>query len=262
MPKNTGHLEGFKANGSEGVTKSPPHFRIWHAVFHRWGFFFRHWRERGIAFFREAQKSKPGYGWWWLEMTVRLTELAGLFVLYETLAEVVKWNTRPLTGEERALVEPIFGKNIRLDLVRVDRWALIGSAQRRFAYVSGHTVNGWRQIAVDVLVHELVHVWQYEQMGAVYIPRAWRAQFSLEGYNYGGVERIREYLGNNRTFLEFNLEQQAELVMDYFRIRSGRRPQWGNGGPESLDWYEQLLRPYFTLTETPELPVVITGKKS
>ena len=180
-------------------------------------------------------------------MAVRLMELCGLFVLYETLAGVIKWNTRPLIAEERAAVEPFFGKNIRLDLVRVDRWALIGSAQKHFAYVSGHTVNGWRRIADDVLVHELVHVWQYEQLGAAYIPRAWRAQFSPEGYNYGGLNRIREFLGNNRDFLEFNLEQQAEIVMDYFRIKSGRKPQWGNAGPDDVVWYERLLAPFFIL---------------
>ncbi|MBK7408134.1 MAG: hypothetical protein IPJ40_08760 [Saprospirales bacterium] len=162
-------------------------------LYHRWGFFFLHWSRRGrdlVRSFRNVEASSP---WWWLELAVRLAELSGIFVLYETLAGVVKWNTRPLSAAERALVEPYFRGLIRLDLVRMDSWAFIGSAQRRFAYVTLHTVNCWRELGASVLVHELVHVWQYEPLGAAYIVRALRAQHSREGYNYGGVAMIRDF---------------------------------------------------------------------
>jgi hypothetical protein len=127
-------------------------------------------------------------GWYLLEMLVRLMELAGMFVLYDTLMEWVKWNSRALNAEEMVLARRAFGDSIRLDLVRVDAMAFSTRITReRFAYVGFHTVNFWKEVNTSELVHELVHVWHYEQMGAAYTVRALRAQRSKEGYNYGGV---------------------------------------------------------------------------
>ena len=33
----------------------------------------------------------------------------------------------------------------------------------------------------------------------------------------------------NTKITDFNLEQQAEIVSDYFAIREGMIPSWGNG---------------------------------
>ncbi|AOY81028.1 calcium-binding protein [Moorena producens JHB] len=81
-------------------------------------------------------------------------------------------------------------------------------------------------------MHELTHVWQYEKQGLTYMTDALTAQNSKEGYNYNGYAS-----GNNPSGYEdeakelqrrkdlglalnsFNLEQQAEIIEDYFLIR-------------------------------------------
>ena len=69
-------------------------------------------------------------------------------------------------------------------------------------------LNGAKDIAdMSWLVHELMHVVQYRKMGVRYIPRSLWAQID-GGYEYGNV--------SGRSFVELNLEQQAQLVQDYY----------------------------------------------
>ena len=66
------------------------------------------------------------------------------------------------------------------------------------------------------LMHELTHVWQYQTTGWGYLFRAIQAQMK-EGYTYGGAEKLREFRLSGKTFLDFNLEQQGDIVRDYYR---------------------------------------------
>ena len=93
----------------------------------------------------------------------------------------------------------------------------------------------------SILLHELTHIWQFQQMGAVYVPRAIKAQFSKMGYNYGGVSALKAYLGKGKSFLSFNLEQQGDIISDYYRIKDGYRPRWGNGDRRDLSIYESFV---------------------
>ncbi|MEZ4980965.1 MAG: hypothetical protein R2769_05130 [Saprospiraceae bacterium] len=52
-------------------------------------------------------------------------------------------------------------------------------------------INSYGSIQNDVLVHEMVHVWQYFEKGLVYIPRALWAQKTNEGYNYGEKKHLK-----------------------------------------------------------------------
>lgn len=202
--------------------------------------FFSQWRKRLLELAAHSRKGQIMSGWWWSEWIVRLGELGGLFIVYETLMDWIKWNTRPLTKEEQKLVEPYFGKNIRLDLVRVDERAFLCNRKKPFAYVNLYTLNYWKEIKRSILIHELVHVWHYEQLGAAYLVRSLRGQRSREGYDYGGVEAIR-----GRSFLDFNLEQQAEIVMDFYRLQHGIKPEWGKAKWQDIDAYVQILSPHF-----------------
>ena len=94
----------------------------------------------------------------------------------------------------------------------------------------------------SLLIHELVHVWQYQKVGIVYIPRALVAQRSAEGYDYGGAEGLEAARQAGRSLLEFNLEQQADIVSDYYRIREGYPPRWGHAGVASLPLYEYFVQ--------------------
>jgi len=91
-----------------------------------------------------------------------------------------------------------------------------------------------------LLIHELMHVWQYERIGAMYIPLALRAQHTTVGYNYGGVSYLKH--NGHKGLWDFNLEQQADLVADYYLIQAGYNPQWGIGQKKDVAVYEPFIR--------------------
>jgi hypothetical protein len=186
-------------------------------------------------------------GTWWLELLYLFLDLLAAPELYETAAECLKWKTRPLTPEELSIVREVFGDSLPYDRIRIDEKAYLGPPQWRICYVSFFTINAWGRMPPDVLVHEVMHVWQFHRMGSVYIPRALSAQRSKEGYDYGGGQRIGTRAASAGKLDDFNLEQQADLIADYWRIRHGRPPVWGNAawkdaGPY-LHFVQQLHHP-------------------
>ncbi|MCU0346552.1 MAG: hypothetical protein MUC59_06400 [Saprospiraceae bacterium] len=180
-------------------------------------------------------------GHWWADFVLLLLDFLGVPALYETLMDFVKWNTRPLTPLERKLASSVFGEALRLDAICVDDRARVGSKKRNIVYVSFFTINAWGKIQPATFIHELVHVWQYQEMGAAYMSRALRAQRTKEGYNYGGVEQLREARQRGAQLTDFNLEQQADIVSDYFAIREGYRPVWGKGTKDDLPVYQYFM---------------------
>lgn len=192
-----------------------------------------------------AFRSKPTYykdskiGWWG-ELGVYLLELFALPEIYESISSFLKYNTRPLTDHEMAVGLSIFGESLDFDLVRVDNRAYLGPKQRHFAYVSFHTVNSWGDISDAHFIHELMHIWQYERMGAMYIPRSLAAQKTEMGYNYGGVEALAAH--RHEGLDAFNLEQQADIIADYYRLSHDLPPKWGNATREDLPIYETYIK--------------------
>jgi len=61
-----------------------------------------------------------------------------------------------------------------------------------------------------LFIHEMVHVWQHQQ--GVFLPLA-RHPFSRYGYE----------LLQGKTFAEYGIEQQAEIVSHYYLLKSGAR---------------------------------------
>ena len=69
---------------------------------------------------------------------------------------------------------------------------------------------------LDLFVHEMVHVYQFEKVGSLYIWQALAAQRSKEGYRYGGWEKLAEDRQNGRRFSSYNREQQGQIAQDYY----------------------------------------------
>lgn len=176
---------------------------------------------------------------WWGTLIIYCFELVGIGEFYQTMAEIIKFNTRPLSTPEIELAQTIFGEGLNYELIRWDKKAYFGPKSKKIAYVSFHTINSWGNLSADIFVHELVHIWQYEKMGAVYMPRALAAQRTKEGYNYGGLEKLEEY--KYKGLSAFNLEQQADIIADYFRIKNDMKPEWGNGTKADLPLYEAYV---------------------
>lgn len=175
--------------------------------------------------------------WRVFERSCQLLERLGFHRLYEFFAKKIKKH-RSLNQYELWTARFVYGDSINLNKVRIDERAYIGPRQYRLCYVSFNIINSWGIMSDELLVHELIHVWQYQHFGAAYIPRALWAQRTREGYNYGGLEVLKAAKSNGKKFWEFNYEQQGDLIADYFRLSQGKAAYWGNATPNDLPIYE------------------------
>ena len=202
-----------------------------------------------IKFFRKNRKEldlavypHSKIGFWFLELLLLHVDLLGLVEVYETFSDFVKWNTRALNSFEEKMARQIFRDNLNYRRIRIDEKALLGPPQYHICYVSFYTINAYGNMPDYLLIHELMHVWQYQKMGMIYIPRALAAQYSPMGYNYGGQRVLQEAIRQNKNLDHFNLEQQADIVSDYFRIKKGMPTKWEGGQKGDLATYEHLLQ--------------------
>jgi hypothetical protein len=134
--------------------------------------------------------------------------------------------TRALTDSEIAAATLVLGPlAVRWRDVRVAWGGWLDAAfalNRDRAFATFHTIHLPRDEADDaplaLMVHELVHVFQYEQVGAVYVAEALRAQYSREGYEYGGGLGLEAARRAGRPLWQFNREQQAQIAEDYYLL--------------------------------------------
>ncbi len=180
-------------------------------------------------------------GLWWMALVVYILECFAIGELYETISAVFKYNTRPLHQSEIELAKTIYGDQINYKRVRIDELAVVGPKQGRFCYVSFYLINSWGQMRKSTLIHELMHVWQYERYGAMYMVQALRAQKTVLAYDYGGLEKLKAYLAAGKKLKDFNPEQQADIITDYFLIKNGNAPQWSYAGQKELSIYEKFI---------------------
>jgi hypothetical protein len=162
-------------------------------------------------------------GGWLATLVTRLLDLCGLPELLDFI-----WRTAshmsPLTGAEIAAASRVLGPTaLRWGDVRVAQGGLLGLWYRLRgdrAFNTFYTVNLPRngphaRENLDILIHELVHVYQYERIGSVYGVESLYAQ-RTSGYDYGGREGLRQAQAEGKHFCTFNREQQAQIVQDYY----------------------------------------------
>lgn len=182
------------------------------------------------------------FHFWTLEFIFQLLEIAGVGDLYDASSGFIKYSARRLTEREIILAKTIFGDSLPYRRVRVDERAYLGPRQGQFCYVSFYTINSWGRMSDPLLIHELMHVWQYHHLGMAYIPRALAAQRSVEGYDYGGVDALYKAISENKQLLDFNYEQQAEIIEDYFRLLAGLKTTWGMAASTDLPVYAHFAK--------------------
>jgi hypothetical protein len=98
---------------------------------------------------------------------------------------------------------------------------LIFKFNKRRAFATFHTINipgskASSNSRLDLFVHELTHVYQFEIIGSIYIWQALRAQLS-SGYRYGGWRQLAKDWQNGKHFADYNREQQGQIAQDYYR---------------------------------------------
>ena len=136
---------------------------------------------------------------------------------------------RALTHSEIELCRSIFGQAIDYDRVNVfnRKWWLFQHPRVTMApdgnlwfHPKGNLFSddfcGSPRNVQALFVHEMVHVWQHQQ--GVFLPLA-RHPFCRYDYR----------LQAGKSFAEYGIEQQAEIVSHYFLLKSGARLKNGYG---------------------------------
>ena len=112
---------------------------------------------------------------------------------------------------------------IRYGAVRVAEGGLLGlifRLNKRRAFTTFRTINlpgsgDSSRLHLDIVVHELTHVCQFELVGSTYLWQAIRAQRGI-GYQYGGWQQLEEDWSNGKHFRDYNREQQGQIAQDYY----------------------------------------------
>ena len=78
----------------------------------------------------------------------------------------------------------------------------------------------WDEVDLPTLVHELTHVWQNAVEGPFYMVQALEAQLLGEGYDYTEDDLVVAA----GDFDQFNREQQASIIEDYWQRKHGTTP--------------------------------------
>jgi hypothetical protein len=146
---------------------------------------------------------------------------------------------RPLTAGERQLLFPIFDDTIDYDqqvVGRNDRKT--GGEYNSFTpgYVPNMSPHIWSwdyskalPANAAVFVHEMVHVWQsghgrHNILRGLYL-------WGKYDHITGDYENSYKYDLDSSTLLsDFNMEQQAQIIEDYYRVSKGLPPEKKNVG--------------------------------
>jgi hypothetical protein len=160
---------------------------------------------------------------WSLQFVLGLADLIGAPEIFAFLWRMLT-HTSPLTGAEIAAAGSVLGpyalryQDIRVAEGGVLEWIFAWNGQRAFA--TFHTLNLPRQGRhqrnnIDIVVHEIIHVYQYERAGSRYFAEALIAQRE-GGYDYGGPDALRSALKQGKRLRNYNREQQAQIAQDYY----------------------------------------------
>ena len=131
--------------------------------------------------------------------------------------------TSRLTEAETTVMSQVLGSDqvgygrVRISEGRILSW--IFKRNRDRAFTTFYTINlpaegRHSRPNLKLLVHEMVHVRQFEVVGSIYIWQALRAQ-RAEGYSYGGWNQLAEDWHRGRRFKDYNREQQGQIAEDY-----------------------------------------------
>jgi len=179
-----------------------------------------------FSFYKKSIKAYEGAHivtrtfYWIIELILLILDALGVFVFYEILSEWIKWNIRDMNAEEIQLVRDYCPSLLAVNkIIRIDHKAFLGPSWKSFAYVSFHTINVWNTIHEKTFVHELIHLYQYQKEGPVYILRALHAQVFGSGYQYGGIKGLIEARNQGKEFSDFNYEQQGDILADFYTLK-------------------------------------------
>lgn len=133
---------------------------------------------------------------------------------------------RALTADEIELAKGIFGSSIDYAKVRVHDGKFMpfhpphtGMAPNGNLYMNGCYMDDYAKgdpLMRSLFIHEMTHVWQFQNK--ILEPIATAMELSLKfKFNYGASYNYA--LDGQKDLTDYNMEQQATLVQDYFLLR-------------------------------------------
>jgi hypothetical protein len=203
------------------------------------------WRGiRGVVFLLpEAWRAsrKPDFGGWlrWKggrffdglhQFLTQIFDLLGGPEIGEFLLHLAA-RTTPLTADETEAIASVLGPEaMRFRDVRVVEGGVFDWIFERnggLAFATWHSINLPRtgrhtRQNLPIVVHELTHVYQYEQVGSRYLGEAiyMLIKTKRDCYNYGGAAGLEAAYAGGRRYRDFNREQQAKITQDYYDLKS------------------------------------------
>ncbi|GMQ78789.1 MAG: hypothetical protein BMS9Abin02_1327 [Anaerolineae bacterium] len=159
---------------------------------------------------------------WWHRVIVYLFDLIGGPEVIQLVIRMAT-RTRPLTEKEILAASEVIGAhNLRFNEVRIARdglWRLIFKYNKQRAFATWHTINlpEAAEDNIPLLVHELVHTYQYERCGSIYIGQGLWAQirYGRKAYDYGGSQGLSADYAAGKRYSDYNREQQGQIAQDY-----------------------------------------------
>ncbi|WP_143229356.1 hypothetical protein [Actinophytocola xanthii] len=121
---------------------------------------------------------------------------------------------RALDADELAMLERVFRGSVDLRAVRVVPGPAGVFTRTGRPFALGATVYLGTRLDPATLVHECVHVWQYQHRGCRYTAEALWAQHTVKPSAYRWTDELDR---GRRHWREFNLEAQAQLLEDIAR---------------------------------------------
>ena len=145
--------------------------------------------------------------------------------------------SRNLDDAEMAELVAIFGESVDLERVRLTRDDPLSFVAPKTLRNTVHLRADWNLFVGDgltlsdrgrsILVHEVAHVWQYQNGGLAYIPASLWAQHLafLRSGSRGGAYRWERAARAELPWARWNPEQQAQGIQDLrdarLRLASG-----------------------------------------
>lgn len=138
--------------------------------------------------------------------------------------------TTPLTAQEIALMSDIAGpRAIRYKEVRVAQGGILDiifKLNGNLAFATWRTINipkhgRHTRENQPLVIHELTHVYQYEQIGSRYLGEAiyMLIKTKRDCYDYGGRDGLEYACSARIQYCDYNREQQAMIAQDYCTLR-------------------------------------------
>ncbi|GEM_PF-1835753 len=160
-----------------------------------------------------------------------LVLFAGLFgLLGAVIGDIKAAKKRKMTEREVSVAQRVFGNTIDYSKVRlVEHCRLMNAPRRRMARTPFNTIYLGKRYSKplnekefsyyeDFLIHEMTHVWQ-TQHGVPFrkkLGTALRVVFNRKKpYDYGRSVGLHRAWRNEKSFRDFNTEQQGRILEDY-----------------------------------------------